>query len=325
MANYRVAISDYVFPDVEPEKEILEPLGAEVIASQCQSVGDLISITRDADALLNCYFGPVGEEVFEASPKLKVVVRYGIGVDTIDIPAATRHGIMVANVPDYCLEEVSDHTIALLLCLARKVALSDKNVKGGSYDLAPLKPLCKLQGQTVGFLGFGRIGKLVAKKLNAFGLAFIFYDPYVDEGVAEGARKVTFEEVLSASDYLLVHAPETEKTRHILNRETLALMKPTACIINTARGGIIETEALVEALRARKLAGAALDVLDGVPPISADHPLCRMDNVVLTPHSAWYSEDALKELQVRAAREVARVLSGDVPRSLLNPQVLEKR
>ena len=321
--KFRVAVSDYVFPDLEPENEVLNPLGAEIICKQCQSVNDLISITKDADALLNCYFKPVGEELFQSSPNLKVVVRYGIGVDSIDINAATCHGIMVANVPDYCLDEVSDHTIALLFALLRKVVISNEKVKKGFYDLSYLKPLRKLQDQTVGFLGFGRIGRLVAKKLTNIGFRFIFYDPYVQEEIAEGSRKGTLHELLCESDCLRIHWPENAETRGLLNHERLSLMKPDACIVNTARGGIIDTEALIEILQSGKLAGVALDVVEGIPPISPEHPLCQMENVILTPHSAWYSESALRELQFRAAQEVKRVLLGNLPMSLLNPEVLK--
>jgi len=323
MGKFKVAVSDYVFPNLEPEREILGPLGAEVVGQQCKTVEELISISKDADALLNCYFKPVGEAVFAACTKLRVVVRYGIGVDTIDIPAATRHGIMVANVPDYCLDEVSDHTIALLFALARKIVLSDRRVKGGDYSLAVLKPLPKLQGKTVGFLGFGRIGRLVAAKLASIGFRFLFFDPFVKEETVGEARKVSLPELLAQSDFLLVHAPETSETRHLLNQATFRLLKPTACLVNTARGGIVDTAALVEALESGRLAGAALDVVEGVPPIASDHPLCRIENVILTPHSAWYSEEALEELQVRAAREVARVLTGERPKALLNPEALQ--
>ncbi|MFH0795490.1 MAG: C-terminal binding protein [Candidatus Omnitrophota bacterium] len=323
MKKFKVAVSDYVFPDLKPEEEILSPLGVEILSGQSRSVEELIALTKEADALLNCYFKPVGEEVFRASPRLKTVVRYGIGVDTIDIPAATRYGIMVANIPDYCLEEVSDHTISLIFALSRKIVLSDKKVKEGDYSLSYLKPIFKLQGKTIGFLGFGRIAQMVAKKLANFGLKFIFYDPYLKEDAVEKTQKVSLQEILSSSDYLLVHTPETKETAHLLNRETLSLMKPTACLINTARGGIIDTPALIEMLQSGKLAGAGLDVMEGIPPINPDHLLCKMDNVILTPHSAWYSEDALRELQTKAAQEVARVLSGEKPRSLLNPEVLK--
>jgi D-3-phosphoglycerate dehydrogenase len=228
---------------------------------------------------------------------------------------------MVANVPDYCMDEVSEHTIALLLALARKVVISDKKIKAGDYSLKYIKPMFRLQGETVGFLGFGRIGRLTAMKLANFGLNRIFYDPYLRQDIIEDVRKVSLDEILKTSDYLLIHTPETKETRNLLNRERLSLMKPGACIVNTARGGIIDTAALVEILQSGKLGGVALDVVEGA--ITAEHPLCQMDNIILTPHSAWYSEDALRKLQSMAAEEMAKVLSGQRPKSLLNPEVLK--
>jgi D-3-phosphoglycerate dehydrogenase len=324
MAKQKVVVTDHVFPNLDPEKKILEPLGVEVLEGQGQSLEEIISLSEDASAILNCYFKPIGEEIFQACPGLKAIVRYGIGVDTIDIPAATRHGIMVANVPDYCQEEVADHTSALLLAWARKIVLANKRVKTGEWDLSYLKPMKRLRGMTVGFIGFGRIARLVANRLVNFGMRLLFYDPYIQEDVVENANKVALEEVLRQSDFLLIHTPETEETRHFLNRERFALLKQTACIINTARGGVIETSALIESLQSGRLGGAALDVIEGIPPITTDHPLSQMDNVILTPHAAFYSEESMIDLQVKAAQEVARVLSGDRPLSLLNPEVLER-
>jgi D-3-phosphoglycerate dehydrogenase len=324
MAKHKVVVTDHVFPNLDPEKKVLEPLGVELLGGQCQSLEEIISLSKDASAILNCYFKPIGEEIFQACSRLKAVVRYGIGVDTIDISAATRHGIMVANVPDYCQEEVADHTTALLLALARKIVRANNKVKGGEWDLSYLKPMIRLKRQTVGFVGFGRIARLVAHRVASFGMSLIFYDPYIQENVIDNANKVTLEEVLTQSDFVLIHTPETEETRHLLNKERFALMKQTACILNTARGGIIETAALIESLQTGRLAGAALDVIEGIPPITPDHPLCQMDNVILTPHTAFYSEDSMIDLQVKAAQEVARVLSGDKPHSLLNPEVLER-
>lgn len=323
--KFKVAISDYVFPDTKIEKKILRQIGAEIVAKQCKSVKELISITKDADGLLNCYFKPVGEKVFKESPKLKVVVRYGIGVDTIDVKAATKYGIMVANVPDYCIDEVSNHTIALLLSLVRKIIISNKKVKNGNYSLSYLKPMLKIEGKIAGFIGFGRIGRAVAKKLSNFKLKFVFYDPYINEEKVGKAKKVELEQLLKVSDFILIHAPENNTTRHLLNRKKLSFVRPNAIIINTARGGIIDTEALVECLKNKKIAGAGLDVIENVPPISKDHSLCKMENVVLTPHSAWYSEDSIRELRKRAAEEVKRVLLGKIPKSLLNQEILSKR
>jgi D-3-phosphoglycerate dehydrogenase len=323
MACFKVVVSDHTFPNLDPERRILEPLGAEVVERQCQSLEELLPVARDADALLVTYVRPIGETLFKATPRLRVVVRYAIGIDTLDIAAANRYGVLMVNVPDYCLDEVSDHAIALLFALARKILISDRKARSGNWDLLFLKPLPKLQGKTVGFLGFGRIGQRVARKLGSMDLRFIFYDPYVQQEQAETARKVTLEELLRQSDFLSIHAPETEETKHLLNRETVALMKPTAFLINTGRGGLVDTDALVESLRAGRLAGAALDVIENTECLPPDHPLCFMENVILTPHSAWYSDESEVEVQILAAEEVARVLRGETPKSLLNPEVLK--
>jgi D-3-phosphoglycerate dehydrogenase / 2-oxoglutarate reductase len=323
MAERTVVFIDSIFPDLSVEEGILKPAGATLVDGRCRTLEEVISVTRGAVAMVTTAFKPIGEEIFSACPSLKLIVRTGIGVDTIDLSAATRHGIRVCNVPDYCLQEVSDHTVALLLSLARKIPLADRRMKAGQFSYyAYLKPVARLQGKTVGFLGFGRIGRLVARKLSGFDVRMIFCDPYVSQEGIESARKASLEETLRESDYLCIHAPETPETRHLLNERTLSLMKPSAFVVNTARGGIIDTAALVEMLRSGRLAGAALDVLEDETAITADHPLCRMENVILTPHAAWYSEDSLVALREKVAQEVARFIQGEPLASMVNPEVL---
>ena len=323
MSEQKVVFIDSIFPDLSIERRILESAGAVLVDGQCRTLEDVISVTREAVAMVTTAFKPVGEELFSACPSLKLIVRTGIGVDTIDLPAATRHGIQVCNVPEYCLQEVSDHTGALLLSLARKIPLANERMKAGQFSYyAYLKPVVRLQGRTVGFLCFGRIGRLVARKLSGFDVRMIFCDPYVSQEGVETARKASLEETLRESDYLCIHAPETPETRHLLNERTLSLMKPTAFVVNTARGGIIDTEALVEMLRSGRLAGAGLDVLENETAITADHPLCRMENVILTPHAAWYSENSIVDLRLKVAQEVARFIRDEPLASLVNPEVL---
>jgi D-3-phosphoglycerate dehydrogenase len=259
------------------------------------------------------------------------VSRYGIGVDMIDIPAATRHGVVVTNVPDYCLDEVADHTMALLLALARKLLALDqavrdgRAVKEGHWNTVKVAgPIYRLSKQTLGIIGLGQIGRRVARRAQAFGMRVIVaLDPAIRSEAASklGITMLSLEEVLSQADYLSVHVPLTEDTRHLLNAYRLALMKPGAVIINTARGAVIEEAALVDALQHGRLAGAGLDVYER-EPISPDNPLRTMENVVLSSHAAWYSEDALRDLKVKAAQAVADVLQGRVPRAILNPSVL---
>ncbi|MGB7295086.1 MAG: C-terminal binding protein [Candidatus Aminicenantales bacterium] len=324
MSKFKVVVSDYNFKNLEKEKEIIESLGAKLVPCQCKSLEELSFEARDADCLLIQYFRPVGEDLFGSCTRLRAVVRYGIGVDNIDIEAANRYGVMVVNVPDFCLDEVSDHAVAFILNLARKIKFQDSLVKKGSYDWKASIPLFRLKGKTVGLLGYGKIARLVAKKMLAFDTQVLFYDPFVEEDSSEKCKKVSLEELFSQSDFLSIHTPETNKTKHLLDSKKIGLMKKGSFLINTSRGGIIDTEALIRSLESGHLAGAALDVIEGVPPISLELPICRMENVILTPHSAWYSEDSIKEVQEEAAKEVKRVLKGEVPKNLLNPDVLKK-
>jgi D-3-phosphoglycerate dehydrogenase len=323
MDKPKVVFIDHIFPDLRTERAILEPLGIELIEGHCKSVEEVISLTQTAVAMMATSFKPINEDIFRVCPKLKFIIRMGIGVDTIDLPAATRYGICVCNVPDFCLQEVSDHTVALLLSLARKITLADSRMKKGEFSYLYLRPIARLQGRTVGFLGFGRIARLVANKISPFGVRMLFYDPYVSEETREGCSKTSLEETLHESDFLCVHVPETGETHHLLNRETLALMKPSAYVINTARGGIIDTSALIQMLQSGRLAGAALDVVENETGLLPDHPLCLMENVILTPHVGWYSEDSIQQVRVDAATEVVRFLKGQTLRALVNPEVLK--
>jgi len=325
MAKFKVVVTDYVFPNLDIEKSIFEPYDVELVAMQCKSADELMPFVVDADILLNTYLGGIDRRLFSIMKKCKLIVRYGIGVDTIDINGATEYGIMVANVPDYCLDEVSDHAIACMLALTRKLTLSDRRVRNGLWDLGYLKPMRKISNLTVGVVGMGRIGRLSAGKVSAFGARIIFSDPYVNEDSLDiSAKKVTLNELVASSDVILIHAPATPETHHLFDSNLFALMQRNPVIINCARGNLIDTNALVEALSKGIVSGAALDVIEGVPPFSPDHPLCRFENVIITPHSAWYSEEALINLQRLAAEEAARVLRGEKPRSLLNPEVLSK-
>lgn len=325
--KYKVVVSDWVFENLEPEKEILSSIDAEVVAIQAKSQPELIEAARDADAILNTYFGPIDDVVFNELEKCKLIVRYGIGLDTIDVPSATRHGIMVANVPGYCVAEVSEHTLALVLALARKLFIADQTAKTGDWQLAPLKPLLRIEGQTAGIVGFGRIGRSVAKKLAAFGMNVIYHDPFVTDEAAkqEGAAVVSMDDLLVRSDFVLLHCPASPDTRHIIGKEQLDKMKKTAYLINTARGALVDTAALSSALKNNEIAGAAMDDVDSKPPASDVALLADCPNLILTPHSAWFSASALHDLQRLAAEEVKRVLSGERPLSLVNTEVLKEK
>ena len=323
MADYKVVISDYIFPELDIEKEMLPAAGVELLIGQCRTATELIELAHDADGMLNTYFEPVDSTIFAACSKLKVVVRYGVGVNTIDIPEATRHGIMVANVPDYCMDEVSDHALGLWLNLGRKIASADRQVRRGDWTIKPLEPVANLRAQTVAIIGLGRLGRMAARKLAVFGVELIFYDPHLPEDLdLDGVlcRKVGLEELCRTADAIFIHAPATRETHHLLNAERFGQMDRQPLIINTARAPLIDTTALVKALERGQVRGAGLDLVEG-EQLPADHPLLRFDNVVITPHVAWYSEEAKVNLRRMAVREVIRVLHGGRPHSLLNPEV----
>lgn len=325
MARYVVAVTDYVFPNLEPEREALKGLDVELRSAQAQSAEEVAELVRGADAVLVCY-APLTAEAIAGLDHCRVISRYGIGVDNVDLDAATARGIPVTNVPDYCVDEVSDHALALLMALARKIVYTDRSVRAGEWEMQRAIPIHRLRGQTLGLLGFGKIPRALAPKAQALGLRVIATDPYVPAEVADaaGVQLVEFDTLLAQSDFLSIHAPLTEETRGLFNADAFRAMKPTAYIINTARGPLIDADALIEALQAGEIAGAGLDVVP-VEPLPVDSPLRRMDQVILTPHTAFYSEESLRDLQTKAAEEVARALRGEPLRSVVNRQVLDRQ
>ena len=320
----RVLITDTVFPSTEAEREILGEL-AEITLAPSADEATLQALAGEADALLNCY-APLSASLVRSLRRCRIIARYGIGVDTVPLDVATATGIMVTNVPDYCIDEVSDHALALMLNLARGVSRAMLSTRAGEWDLGVVRPLYRLRGQTLALLGFGRIARALAQKAAPLGLQLIAHDPYVPaEAIrAAGVEPVGLQEALARGDVVSVHVPLTDETRHLISADALATMKPTAFLVNCARGGIVDTVALVAALRAGRLAGAGLDVLESEPP-SADLGLYELPNVILTPHAGFYSEESMQELQRRAAEEVARVLRGERPRSLVNADGLATR
>jgi D-3-phosphoglycerate dehydrogenase len=322
MASFRVLVTDHVFENFAAEEEILGGVGAELQVLQCRSAEELLPHLAGVHGLLNTYLAGIDARVFDAAPVLKAVVRYGIGLDTIDIPAATARGVLVANVPDYCIDEVADHALAHFLNLARKIGLSDRRVRGGEWSLAYVKPLKAIRTMRAGIIGFGRIGRAIAERLAPFGLEIVFYDPVLS-GTIGGARRVCLEELWGTCDAIFVQCPATPETRHLLNRDAFEKMQQAPLIINCARGEVVETDALMWALETGKVSGAGLDLLeDEDAVVKHDHPLKGFDNVVITPHSAWYSNVAIPNLQRRAAEAMARILSGERPTSLVNPEAL---
>jgi D-3-phosphoglycerate dehydrogenase len=311
MPGPTIAITDSVFPSLDPAKKALARLDPEYRMSKSAAADDILAVARDADAILVTYAKLPGE-LLRRLTRCKAIGRFGLGVDNIDLPAAKECGIAVNYVPDYCLREVSDHAMALLLALARKVTLANKLVQSGRWEVPPIVPLRRLEGQVLGLVGFGNIPRTLAPKAKAFGLKVLTYDPYVvaEALVATGVESVSFDELLARSDFISVHAPLQPATRGLMNAKTFAKMKKGAFLINTARGPLVDEPALIAALDSGHLGGAALDVVT-TEPLAKDSALIGRDNVILTPHTAFYSVEALEELQTKCASDVARVLSGE--------------
>jgi D-3-phosphoglycerate dehydrogenase len=319
-APYLAVITDCEFASCDPERRELAGL-AEVRKYACRSEEQVIEAAVQADAVLVQY-APITRRVIDSVEKCRVIARYGIGVDMIDVDAATKRNIPVVNVPEYCVEEVSDHTLALMLAAVRKILLLHDSVAGGRWDFSTAAPVVRIRDLTVGLVALGKIARRVAEKLRGFGCSLIAHDPYADRQAASalGVELVALQTLLERSDIISVHAPLTKETRHLIDREAFRRMKRSAWIVNTSRGGVIDESALNLALDRGLIAGAALDVLEE-EPVSINNPLVGRDNVVLTPHCAFYSVASLRDLQILTARGVAQVLRGETPDNLLNREI----
>ena len=318
MSEKWVAVSDDRHGDYSIEKDILSAAGIELRIFNCMTEDDLIALCGDADGIL-LDMAPMGARAVAGLKKCRVINRYGVGYDNVDVAACTQKGIQVTNVPDYCAEDVSDHAIALLFSALRQTALRDRLIRAGEWNIRRAKSY-RVAGKTLGVLGGGRIARTLIKKMSGFGLGRIMvYDPYVPAEVFEelGAHKAELAEVLSEADFLSLHMPVTDETRGMINDETLALMKPEAIIVNTGRGPLINDEALIRALRAGKIGFAALDTHNR-EPLGADSPYMALDNVVLTDHTAYNTEEAVVELKTKSAENVRDALTGRTPKYLVN-------
>jgi D-3-phosphoglycerate dehydrogenase / 2-oxoglutarate reductase len=319
-AKAKVVLTDYVWESLEVEKKILAGVG-ELVPLQTKKPDDFLAQAADCDALLNTYAGPITAEVMARMPKCRIIARYGIGVDTIDLDAATKAGIIITNNPTYCIEEVAEHTMALLLACARKIVFYDRMVRAGRWEVPPGKPLFRLSGSTLGLVGFGNIARQVAVRAAAFGMNVLYCDPFVKEGqFREPGRKAELNDLLEKSDFVSVHPPLMPQTRGMINEDAFARMKPTAFLINCARGPVVDTAALIRALDGQKIAGCALDTVDP-EPLPNPHALRNRENVIINPHVAWYSEQAMVGLQAGAPNEVRRALSGEWPVNVVNKAV----
>ncbi|MEM3818867.1 MAG: C-terminal binding protein [Nitrososphaerota archaeon] len=318
----KVVITDGDYPSIDPEREVLLSI-ADLFKYDCISEEDVIRCAWDADGIIVDY-APITRRVIENLPRLKVVSRYGIGVDNVDVQAATEKGIVVTNVV-YDVSSIAEHTLALLLACWRKLTQADMNVRRGVWSYRSLMPIRLLKSSTVGIVGLGRIGREVAKRLKFFNTRIIAYDPYVEEKVFYelGIEKVELDYLLRESDAILIHTPLTRETYHLINEEKLRLMKPTAILVNTARGPVVDCEALYKALREGWIASVALDVVEG-EPLKLGDKLLSLGNLLITPHMAWYSEETIYEIQRKAALNVLKVLMGETPESIVNPEVWKK-
>jgi D-3-phosphoglycerate dehydrogenase len=314
----KVVIAYTGFGDIELEKKILSQINAEIVHSENLSSPAALEAVKEADAIM-VTLQKVTSEIINSMKRCRIISRLGTGLDSIDIPAATARGIWVTYVPDYSIDEVSAHAIALLMSLARGIPFLSQATRNGDWNPAGWGPIYRLKDQTLGILGLGRIGQATAEKGRGLGLQVIAHDPYANQEAADrlGVRIVDLDTLTRESDYISLHSPLLDSTHHIVNAAFLAKMKPTAYIVNAARGPLIDEDALLEAVRSRKIAGAALDVL-AVEPIDPNSPLLKEDRILVTPHAAWYSEEAKLDLRARGAEEVVRILSGQPPRAPAN-------
>ncbi len=317
-----VLITDYAWPTLDIERAILAPLGIELLVAKRGDEAELIQLAPRADAILTCW-QKVTPAVLDAAANCIHVSRYGVGLDNIAVDHATSLGMIVTNVPDFCVEEVSDHAMALILACARQVVGFDRAIRQGTWRNTGQGPLPRLRGQTLGLIGFGNSARALLPKAQGFGLRIIAYTPRLSPSALTPPDIATtdLDLLLCESDYVSLHLPVTPATQRVVNESFLQRMKPSAFLINTSRGALVDETALASALHEGSIAGAALDVLAQEPPDPA-HPLLQLENVILTPHAAFYSTAAIAELAEKAARHVAQSLQRQRPDNVVNPQVL---
>lgn len=332
--SYLVVLPMAVVHEAAKYPQRFADIGVGFAGKMCPTEDDVIELARDADAMIvEGSQRPIPRRVIDSLTKCRIIAGTQIGYDSIDTTAAAERGILVTNVPGYCVEEVTDHTMALILACSRRVVELNRSVKNGCWGFGPnsseikehIRPgIGRLRGRTLGLFGFGAISRALVPKAEGFGLRIIAYDPFVDAAAAAslGVELVDWHTLLSQSDYLSIHAAFSPETRHVFNADAFRAMKPTACLINTARGGFIDEQALHEALMSGAPAMAALDVLTTEPP--AGNPLLALDNVICTGHYAFFSPESFAEQWRRPADEVSRVLRGEWPTAIVNPLAKEK-
>ena len=323
MASYFVAVADSVFPNLDPATRVLAEIDAELQLAPDSSPESVMKLAADADAVLVTY-AKINADMIRQMKRARIISRFGIGVDNVDLDAATQKGIVVTKVPDYCIDEVSDHAMALLLAAVRKIPTGTEQVHAGTWKMPNFVPIHRLRGSVLGLVGFGRIPQLVVPKAKAFGMRVVAFDPYVPPEAFQtlGVERVELAELLKISDFVSIHSPLTPETRGMFNAEAFGQMKKGSYVVNTARGPVIDEAALAAAIDSGHLAGAALDVMTNEPPLNS--PLIGKRNVIITPHTSFYSEESLVELQTKAAQEVANVLTGKPARNPVNQVAAQK-
>lgn len=318
MASFRALYTDFPWADVSVEQTILDTVDCEIVVSPDNKEATLAALAPGVNAILTCW-AKVTARVIEAADRCRHIARTGIGLDNIDVPHATSCGMLVTNVPDYCINEVAEHALALIFALGRNIGGYHLATKHGQYDLVAGLPAERISGKTVGIIGLGQIGRILATRAAAVGMRVVGTNR--SGRPVPGVEMLSFDELLAVSDYVSVHAPLTPETHHLINRDALRRMKPSAYLVNTSRGGLVDPAALAESLAGNRIAGAGLDVQDPEPP-DLSQPPWNDARVILTPHVAFYSSQATEELRTRVARQVAAVLRGERPENIINPEVL---
>jgi len=327
MSVWKVVVTDHEFADFKPEKEIFSSFGeVELCVYQTRSDDEetLMEITRDANIVIAAY-AHITEKVINNFEKCKAIIRYGIGTDNFDVEAATRRGVYVCNIPDYGIDEVAAHAVALLLTQIRKIPMHNKTMKEGGWSYTPACPTYRIADSTLGLIGFGRMPRRVAEMMRGFNINILAYDPYVNKQAAldAGVRLVELDELCKESDYISIHCPLSDSTHHLIGKHEFSLMKKRMVLVNTSRGPVVDEASLIKALATGQIASAGLDVFEK-EPLAADSPLRNMENVVCTPHAAWYSEESILLMKTKAAQEAVNILAGNPPFHPINHLMLSE-
>ena len=324
MPTFKVALLEHGYASIDYERNIISAAGGELIDAEGMELSEALRLCESVEAIMVRRI-PITAEIIRRLKRCKIILRYGVGTDNVDVEAATRAKIIVGHVPVYCVDEVSTHAIALLLGCVRKLISTHAKMTQGGWDVHRDDPIFRMAGKTLGIVGFGNIGRAVAQKLTGWGLRMIAFDPYFEKSRTDALRVqfVEFETLLRESDYISLHCPLLPETRHLMDEEAFALTKPSAILVNTARGAVVDGEALLAALKQKQIAAAAIDVFEE-EPLPKKSPLRNHPQILASDHTAWYSEESQIELQTIAAEEVAGVCTGGLPRSLANPEVLRR-